>query len=287
MNYNFNTLRAISIMSIAYIHTISFIVPFSSLNGIEKYFYSFFSLSVPLLFMLSGFLFAKSKNQANRIKSTLKIYFKFCVITILFNYFVFHQNFDIYKLILFNQSSIGYLWFVKILIYCQLIIYFAKNNKEYLLTIILIFFISNPINELLQIIFYFICYFTGYIISIKPLKIYQYVPTALIFYTIFMPVILKLKYYTNSPTLYIFSTLVFLSILNVKSNRKVQFLEFFSKNSLEILFMQYFVIESLLRLKYTFVNLWLTFILVSIIIYLLVYIYAIIGAKIREEQLKY
>ncbi len=262
INYSLNNLRGITIVSILYIHTISFLVNYNEIPQIAKYFYSLSSISVPLLFMLSGYLYRTSSNQFLRFKQLTITYIFYVGVTMLVNSLLLGVNTNFKHAFLYNPSSIGYLWFIKVLIFCELIIILYKFNREGLIALFLLFLISTNQVYASEIIFYTLSYFIGYYANKDRFKVFEFIPKASIVYLFILPLLLNNLYYNANYFTLIIATIVFASILKFKSVKKQPILEFYSRNSLELLFFQYFIIEILLRVPIEYTNLLLSFALV-------------------------
>lgn len=286
MNNNINSVRGITIIGIMYIHTISFLVDYNDLSYIVRYLFSMASLCVPLLFMISGYLFNRSKNQKRNTKKLVYTYLKFVIVVILINLFILHVKFDIYKIFLFNQSSIGYLWFIKVLIYFQLIILSFKYCKSGLVFILLLFIVSTVPGTRIELYFYGVNYFTGYYISKSKHNIFSYIPKYFWVFSLTMPFMLQLQYYTYSVRVYLMTIIVFTCLLKIKSNHPIKFLEYFSKNGLTYLTFQYLSVELLLRIQIDYKLFIPTFITVLILSTIFVLVYDFIEQRFREELSK-
>lgn len=175
---------------------------------------------------------------------------------------------------------------MKVLIYLQLLIYTFKTNKEYFVTIVLIFLVSTANTDYLEIEFYFSCYLTGYLISANHLKFIDYVPRFLGLSFILMPIMFSNQLYTYEPRLYVFTVLAFSALIKIKSNHQIKILEYFSNNGLEYLTFQYLIIESLLRLNYNFTNIYIVFIIILSITTVLVWVYNKVNQIFKEELSK-
>ncbi len=286
INHNLNSVRGITIIGIMYIHTISFIVDYNKLALYERYLFSIASLCVPILFMISGYLYHSSRSYEKSIRRTAIEYIKLSAIVIFVNKFILNVHFDIYKFLLFNQSSIGYLWFLKVLLYLQVVIYVYKYKKGYLLTLILLFVVSNNQGSFSEMIFYVVVYLTGYLIAEGRMSFLDYLPKITVLLIFVIPLMFLNQYYTYEPRLYLVAVIFFNWLLRVKSNIRIKFLEFFSKNGLIYLTMQYFVIEGLLRTKFEFNHVFPMFGFILIMSTGLVLTYNFIDEKLREELSK-
>lgn len=285
MNYNLNNLRGICIFFVLYIHTISFLFSYEQLNYIQQYFYSLSSLCVPLLFMLSGYLYYFSKNQVQRTIKLLKKYLILALITYFFNLSILGMHSRIIYIFTFNASSIGYLWFIKLLIYLQLIVIGFKYNWKILIFIIFMMIASLQNVNPQEIIYYSVCYFTAFIIARYKEVICHYVPSSLVIAVFCLPILLNELYFSYRMEIVLFVSIIFIFTLKIKSNHEIKALRIFSTYSSEFLFFQYFIIELIIYLHPRFNSFYTYFILFTSLTTLSVYIYSKLNQKFKEELL--
>ncbi len=284
-NNNLNNLRGLCIFFVLYIHTISFLYDYNNLNFFQQYIYSMASLCVPLLFMLSGYLYFFSTKRSKRTIILTKQYLIFAVITFVINLLVIGSHPHFIYIFTFDPSSIGYLWFIKILIYLQLIVIGLTNEKRILIIVIVMFLASATNGVDTEIIYYSICYFSAFIIARYKDQICRYTPRFAILIVLLLPVLLNTLYFSYRFVIIVFTAIAFISVLKIKSNYEIKFLRIYSNYSLEFLFFQYFVIEFISSLNLSFTSVYVPFIFFTTTTTIVVYIYSKLISKFREELL--
>ncbi len=285
-NYNLNNLRGLCIFLVLYIHTITFLFDYNNLNYFQQYIYSLSSLCVPLLFMLSGYLYYFSRNRSKRTIALIKQYFAFALITFIVNLLVIKSHPHFIYLFTFDASSIGYLWFIKILIYLQLVVIGYTRDVRILVIAIVMFFTALQRGGQSEIVYYSICYFSAFFIARYQEVLRHYMPRVTIIIVFLLPVLLNELYFSYRYEIVLFVAIAFIFTLQIKSNHESKFLKLYSNYSLEFLFFQYFVIEYLTRQSISFTTVYQPLILFIFITTIIVYIYAKFKEKFEEELSK-
>lgn len=248
-NQGVNFLKGLLILSVLYLHVITFIIGVKNANEIMMYFYSLFSVTVPTFFLISGFFFAKSRNNEKNLKKLIVLYIFFAIITaIITNLFytpIAPLSLLIKKYFILGYYT-GYIWFLKYLIIFQMIayIFITGKNKKYKFFFVMYFICSLVVFEVSKdkLNPYFVelvPFLIGMVLSKTDIKISPYwAVTALL-----LPIFLHGKYNIESQYTTLFAGILFLSFWNVKLENDP--IKFISKNTAEMLFLHYFVINTI------------------------------------------
>ncbi len=88
------------------------------------------SLCVPVFFIISGYFMGKSKNLSKSTIKLIKLFLLMVVITAIFDYaFGIVYKYDLlHRLFLPKSGSVGYLWFIRDVIYMRVIYQFARKT---------------------------------------------------------------------------------------------------------------------------------------------------------------
>ncbi len=253
-NYKLDVIKAIATILILVIH----IGTFTKHAETEFYMYtrSLLSICVPVFFLISGYFYYYSKNKMLRVKRLLILYLKYSVVLFFFDYLVLGigigQLFkDIFTL---GGSSIGYLWFVKVLIYYMLTVAFLEKifkTKTVCNSLTALFAVYSF--QMIAVIFggdllftgnthVGFCYINaGYLVANYEIDRRVKIPNLMLLVVPIIFIFLDYGYNTLLPRTFIAAMIIFINGLDSKINNNP--LKFITRNSLNYLFVHYFIIN--------------------------------------------
>lgn len=257
--------KGIIVIGIIFVHTIIFTDNYNSLPEILRLVYSLLSVTIPTYLMICGYQYYFKENKALVLKQNIKEYLIYGVLTLLISLIIFKINYTVYDLMLFNQMSVGYMWLIKIGLYCQIAFYLVKKDKEYIITIILVLLASTVNTDLREMIFYISSFSLGYLLASSNNKINRFIPSYAVVIIGLIPLVFQLNYYQSDIRLLLFSFVLVSGLLNININKEIKFLNFYAKNFINFIFVHYLVIELMLKLNISF-RMQVTYIIVTLIV---------------------
>lgn len=263
-NYKLDLYKGIAAIGVLWIHVGTFVSPTDT--AFLNYTRELASLIVPIFFIISGYFLANSKNVLPGTIKLLKTYFIMAICTIVF-YQLFIGTYSVLEMIKrvfdFSFGGVGYLWFIKMLIYYRLIIVvnhglIKKKELQIIIPILCIifsilnFYTLGP-NLYVSLLF---CS-TGYLLQrLNVVYNVRFNSWLGLIFVCLIYLIFGSEYNTHAVYTFIAALITFLTAFqgSIKSNP----LEFYSRNSLNLLFVHYFVLNTFLLLD-VFVKEWYVF----------------------------
>ncbi len=257
---SFDFFKGLSVLFVIYLHVTTFLI--QNISFIELYLRSIATLSVPIFFIISGYFMYERDNLLKSTLKLIKMYLIFCTITIIFNYLTSVNHVYINDMFGFFTGSIGYLWFIRNLIYIQLIYISLNKDFNFFIVTCLLLFLSmfilfklEFINLNIEALSTFLYIPFGIIINkynkrIKEININIFVSISLILILMYFR---NIEYYINYVDINTIISILLISNILLSNKFNFNTLNYFSFNSIYILFTQYFVIN-MLSLNFTFSN---------------------------------
>ncbi len=283
MKRNINAHIGFILIAIIFINTISYLFTYESLSSFEKGIYSFTSLTIPILFMLWGYKFSQVSDKLQEMKIKFKEYLVYGLVTLVGSLVLFNINYTIYDLLLFNQSSVGFMWLLKIQLYCFAVIYSVKNDKEYLITLLLVFLVSTRNTNDLEIIIYLVSFILGYLLGKNKWHISSLIPKYMVVLVTLTPIVFQNYYVTADIRQVMFAFLVVNWIVKSKSYFKFKFFQQLNQDFVKYLVVHYFIIETLSQIEIYELNLIQLYFIVLISSWIIVNGYNYVEYKFKEE----
>lgn len=283
MKRNINAHIGFILIAIIFINTISYLFTYESLSSFEKGIYSFTSLTIPILFMLWGYKFSQVSDKLQEMKIKFKEYLVYGLVTLAGSLVLFNINYTIYDLLLFNQSSVGFMWLLKIQLYCFAIIYSLKNDKEYLITLLLVFLVSTRNTNDLEIIIYLVSFILGYLLGKNKWHISSLIPKYMVVLVTLTPIVFQNYYVTADIRQVMLAFLVVNWIVKSKSYFKFKFFQQLNQDFVKYLVVHYFIIETLSQIEIYELNLIQLYFIVLISSWIIVNGYNYVEYKFKEE----
>lgn len=252
-NNRIDMLKGLSALMVIWLHVGTFIIyEFTPSSFLMR---SLASLCVPLFFIISGYYMGKSKNLSKGTIKLLKTYGLMVVVILVFNKFlgIYDSRPILKNTFILNTSSIGYLWFIRDLIWYRLFYQAASvNNKTKLMFVGIMYGLGLfSLPGLMQESRAGLLYVSlGLILEMSFTNSKISIPSAVV---LLVPITTLFKVnsvnYLDFPTMA--STLIlFMWALGTASEKN--YLEFFSSHTIEMLFVHYFIVQ--LIIKYNLFN---------------------------------
>ncbi len=253
-NYKLDVIKGLATILILVIH----IGTFTEHAETEFYMYtrSLLSLCVPVFFLISGYFYYYSKNKMLRLKSLLILYLKYSVVLFFFDYLVLGIGVeqllkDVFTL---GGSSIGYLWFVKVLIYYMLTIAILEKilKNETICNVLTVVFMVYAFQMILVIFgrdllltgntHVGFCYINaGYLVAHYKINRRLKIPNLMLLVIPIIFIFLDYGYNRMLPRTFFAAMIILINGLDSKINSNP--LKFITRNSLNYLFVHYFIIQ--------------------------------------------
>lgn len=263
-NYLLDLYKAVATLMVMLIHVLNH--PINAESQIAPIIYTYCSLAVPVFFVISGYFMEKSHNlkkgTIKLIKSYL-IYSAILIIVLISIYGIQYWSLFLKKTLFISYNSMGFLWFIKFLIFYRIIYtaYFKLFGKDriisfYVISIVLalipvIYFNGNlQTSGFLKTTLFFTTIghlFSRYEAKLTSRKISKW---ALLLVPFYFTIFIEPGYHKEIIVLAIPTFIILL--VGINSNINSNGLEFYSRNSIRFLFMQYLV--SLILASYITTN---------------------------------
>ncbi len=276
-NTNIDVLRFLSAIAIIFIHVNTDYIDISTGNLLFKNFIEYgLRFSVPLFFLISGYLFYSSRNKERIIVKNLIIYLSISLLYIFLN--------SVLKFLNLNYEISNIFWFFKVLILLEIL--YLRDSKSKTIFLIIISIILNFIFdfklEIINLLLPFIPIFSiGIYLKKENMNFLKKQNNKIIFVTILIMLTLNVLYFNLGQYNYynhIIAVLIFLFSINIPYKMKerklyLKSLDLYLFHPIIICSVQYIILRS--SITKSLVNYYP--LLISSIVFMTVFLILLIG----------